>query len=380
MYAGWTALVHGLCENQQDKNIQYWIYETSDNPDEDNAIVDYQNVKVIKRFVDGNGGIAMIKYDYRNAKHAIGFIKNNKVENPIIVFLGLRIGPLAYLMRGKMKRCGAVIMENAAGVEWKRPKWGKIAKLYMRLSAYYMARATDYLICDAEAIKDIYDKMIKKKRPQKCFIPYGSYPAVKIEDTFPAKVKEYFDKFSIVPNEYYVIVNRFMPENSYELILDQFVKSDTKKDLILVTNNDKEFEFYNYLKKRIPFENDRRIKFVGTMYDKDILNYLRQCAFAYINGHTLGGTNPGLLEAMASTGFVLAHNNVFSREACKDLAIYYDEYNCLGNAMKTAEAMSNEQIASIKELSRKRMKDFYDWKDIARKYELLFEKAISERK
>ena len=376
MYAGWTALVHGLCENQQDDNIQYWIYETSDKKEEDNNVIDYQNVKVIKRFVKGDGGMSMIKYDYGNAKHAIRFIKQNRIENPIILFLGLRIGPFAYFMRRRMKKCGAVIMENAAGVEWKRPKWGKIAQLYMKLSAFFMAKASDYLICDAEAIKDIYDRMIKKGRPNKVFIPYGSYPAVAIEKQFPQKVQDFFDKHSILPGDYYVIVNRFVPENSYELILDQFVKSKTKKDLVLVTNNDKEHVFYDHLKKTIPFESDKRIKFVGTTYDKDILNYLRQNAFAYINGHTLGGTNPGLLEAMASTGFVLAHDNVFSREACKDLAIYYDKDNTLDNAMRIAESMSSEQIDSIRDLSRKRMKDYYDWKDIARKYERLFESAI----
>lgn len=380
MYAGWTALVHGLCENQQDKNIQYWIYETTDDKTEDCQIVDYQNVKVIKRYVDGNGGMAMIKYDYKNAKHAVKYIKSNKLENPIILFLGLRIGPLAYMMRGKMKRCRAIIMENAAGVEWKRPKWGKIAQAYMRMSAYFMARASDYLICDANAIKDIYDKMIKKKRPAKVFIPYGSYPAIEIKKDYPLKVNEYFTKHGIRPNEYYVIVNRFMPENSYELILDQFVKSNTKKDLILVTNQDKEHEYYDELRKKIPFEQDKRIKFVGTMYDKEILNYLRQCAFAYINGHTLGGTNPGLLEAMASTGFVLAHNNVFSHEACDNLAIYYDKEHTLGSAMAEAEALDCNTIENIKLRSRTRMKELYDWKDVAARYEQLFEKSVEEKR
>lgn len=380
MYAGWTALVHGLCENQQNADIQYWIYEVTDCKNEDNQVVDYQNVKVIKRYVDGNGGMAMIKYDYRNAKHAIKFIKENKIENPIILFLGLRIGPLAYLMRHKMKKTGAVVMENAAGVEWKRPKWGKIAQIYMRLSAYFMARACDYLICDAEAIKDIYDRMIKSSRPHKLFIPYGSYPAIEIQDEYPQKVKEYFEKHGIIPNEYYVIVNRFVPENSYELILSQFVESKTKKDLILVTNNDKEHDYYNELAGKIPFEKDSRIKFVGTMYDKDILNYLRQNAFGYINGHTLGGTNPGLLEAMASTGFVLAHNNVFSKEVCNDLAIYYDKDHSLCNAIEKAESLTNQERERIKIESRKRMSDKYDWKDVAASYEQLFEKAIKERK
>ena len=115
------------------------------------------------------------------------------------------------------------------------------------------------------------------------------------------------------------------------------------------------------------------------MYDKEILNYLRQCAFAYINGHTLGGTNPGLLEAMASTGFVLAHNNVFSREACQNLAIYYDKENTLGEAMIKAESLSDKEISEIKSKSRQRMKDYYDWKDVAKKYELLFTEAVEEK-
>lgn len=379
-YAGWTALVHGLCENQQDKNIQYWIFETTDRRDEDKQIVDFENVKVIKSFVSGNGGKAMVFYDYHNAKYAVSYIKAQKIENPVILFLGLRIGPVAFLMRPQMRKCGAVIMENAAGVEWKRPKWGLLAQVYMRISAYFMARACDYLICDASAIKDIYDRMIKAKRPEKVFIPYGTYPFSSVQERAPEKVEAYFKKNALVSNGYYLIINRFVPENSYDLILSQYVNSDTKKDLVLVTNQDKEQEYYDELSKKIPFEKDKRIKFVGTMYDKDILEYLRQRAFAYINGHTLGGSNPGLLEAMATTGFVLAHNNVFSHEVCQDLAIYYDKEKSLGLAMRIAESMSFDEITNRKNQARRRMEKEYNWKDVSAKYEALFEKAIGERK
>ncbi len=378
-YAGWTALVHGLCENQQDENIQYWIFETTDCRDEDKQIVEYENVKVIKSYVSGDGGKSMVLYDYHNARFVVSYINELNIENPIIIFLGLRIGPLAYLMRPKMRKCGAIIMENAAGVEWKRPKWGFLAQVYMRISAYFMARACDYLICDANAIKDIYDRMIKAKRPEKVFIPYGTYPFSKVSEKAPEKVERYFQKHSLVSNGYYLIINRFVPENSYELILSQFVNSNSKKDLVLVTNQDKEQKYYNELRGKIPFEKDGRIKFVGTMYDKDVLEYLRQRAFAYINGHTLGGSNPGLLEAMATTGFVLAHNNVFSHEVCQDLAIYYDKESTLGSAMRIAENMKMDEINSIKKQARMRMEKEYNWKDISSKYELLFEKAVGER-
>lgn len=379
MYSGWTALIHGICENQTDNNIQYYVYEIADSKKEE-EIVQVHNVKVIKRYFSLDRSIGMMKADASNMKHAVKYIKSNNIENPIILFLGLRIGPLAWICRPYMKSSGAVIMENAAGVEWKRPKWGKMVQLYTRISAYFMARSTDYLICDAEGIRNIYKKMIKWKRPRKVFIPYGSYPPIIIEPTFPDKVKEYFDKWNIKPGEYYVIVNRFMPENSYEMILDQFVKSDTKKDLVLVTNHDKEHTYYEELAKKIPFEKDKRIKFVGTMYDKDILAYLRQCAYAYINGHTLGGSNPGLLEAMASTGLVLCHDNIFSHEVCDDLTIYYSEKHPLGEAMRECESLTEEQRLEWIEKARQRMKERYDWIDITKKYETLFEKAIKIKK
>lgn len=378
-YGGWTALIHGICKNQTSPNIQYYIYEIADSED-DEEILHVDNVIVIKRYIDNSKSSSMIKSDAKNTFHVVKYIQEKGPKNPIILFLGLRIGPLAYLLRPYIKSCGAVIMENAAGVEWKRPKWGKLAQVYMRISAYFMARAVDYLICDAEEIRNIYNKILKFKRPRKFFIPYGSYPAIEVDPILPKKVCTYFKKNGIVADNYYLIINRFMPENSYELILSEYVKSDTKKDLILVTNNDKEHDYYNKLLKKIPFKSDSRIKFVGTMYDPDILNYLRQYAFAYINGHTLGGTNPGLLEAMASTSVVLAHNNVFSREVCGELAIYFDKQYSLCDAIKECEAMSNQERNELIEKSRKRMKEKYDWIDITKRYEDLFKIAIEERK
>lgn len=379
MYGGWTALIHGIVENQSNFNIKYYVYEVVKSKD-DEGIIEIDNIFCIKRYFNDSKASAMIKSDASNAFHSVRYIKKNNIENPIILFLGLRIGPLAYLIRLYIKSCNAIIMENAAGVEWKRPKWGKVAQLYMRISAYFMARASDYLICDAEAILEIYDKMIKFKRPKKVFIAYGSNPSKHLNPVFPKKVKEYFDKYKIVPGEYYVIINRFVPENSYELILSDFIKSDTTKDLILVTNNDKEHVFYDVLSKMIHFEKDKRIKFVGTMYDKEIVDYLRQNAYAYINGHTLGGSNPGLIEAMASTGIVLAYDVIFSHEVCGDFALYYGKDFSLNEMIEICEKMNIKERELMSKEAKKRMNEKYNWKNITCKYETLFEMAIEKNK
>ena len=168
-----------------------------------------------------------------------------------------------------------------------------------------------------------------------------------------------------------------MPENSYELILSQFMKSNTSKKLILVTNIDKEIKYYKKLYKKLKFYNDNRIVFVGTTYDSEILLYLRLHAFAYINGHTVGGTNPGLLEAMFSTGFVLAYDVVFSREVCGGYAIYYDRERSLCDAMIEAESLTSEKKMEIIEGARSRMDELYNWHLITSKYEAIFEESVS---
>lgn len=380
-YGGWETLVHGLVDNQQKQDVHYYIYEVVNKKNEE-GVEEIDGITCVKRYTKDMGGLTMILSDMKAFTHAVKMIKKRKIENPVILYLGARFGPIQWLLTPYYKSAGVIIMENPAGVEWKRPKWGLIGEIYSFISCYFTAIASDYIVCDSEGIRDIYKKMVKSNRHRKEFVAYGSYPAKPLDEVFPEKVKAYFNEHNIVPGEYYLIVNRFMPENSYELILNEFVKSETKKDFIIVSNIDKEHKYYDELASKIPFEKDKRIKFVGTMYDPEILNYLRQSAFAYINGHTLGGTNPGLLEAMATTGVVLAYDVVFSREVCGEYAFYYDKNqgHLMRDAMIQCEAISESEREQLIANSKQRMRDKYDWKDIARGYEDLFVTAVERRK
>lgn len=375
-YGGWETLVHGLIDNQVDSNIKYHVYEVVDSKNEE-KICDIDNVECIMlSSITNKSGYKMIFFDWIAFKHLFKYIKEKQIENPVVLYLGARIGPMLLIMKHRLNKMQIALLENPAGIEWKRPKWGKIAQLYTFISSYLTAKVSDYVISDSEGIRDIYCKMIKSSKPIEEFVAYGSYPPEPLEDVIPNKVKTYFEKNKIRAGKYYLIVNRFMPENSYELILSEYVKSNTDKDLILVTNYETEIEYYEELKAKIPFESDKRIKFVGTMYDTEILNYLRQNAYGYINGHTLGGTNPGLLEAMASTGIVLAYDVVFSREVCGDYAIYYDLKNLLRNAIERCDNMSYEDRNVMIQEAQKRMQEKYSWIDIAKGYERIFREAV----
>jgi rhamnosyltransferase len=163
------------------------------------------------------------------------------------------------------------------------------------------------------------------------------------------------------------------------MILKEFLKSDTICDLIVVTNQDKEKAFFNILKSKIPFEQDNRIKFVGTVYDKEILSWLRQKARGYINGHTMGGTNPGLLEGLATTNVNLVRDCPFSREGADDTAFYFDENHPMSELIAKVDAMPMEERIEIGIRAKKRMSEQFSWSQVNEKYIELFNDIQKDR-
>ena len=115
-----------------------------------------------------------------------------------------------------------------------------------------------------------------------------------------------------------------MPENNYETMIAEFMKSTTSKKLVIITNIEKN-KFYERLKQKTEFYKDERIKFVGTVYNKDLLKEIRKNAYGYLHGHEVGGTNPSLLEALATTNLNLLLDVGFNREVAMDGALYFNK-------------------------------------------------------
>lgn len=132
-----------------------------------------------------------------------------------------------------------------------------------------------------------------------------------------------------------------MPENNYETMIQEFMQSETKKDFVLITNVEQN-KFYDRLKKQTQFDQDPRIKFVGTVYDQELLKYIRQQAFAYLHGHEVGGTNPSLLEALAMTKLNMLLDVGFNREVGENRALYWQkEAGSLKNQIHEVEGNIN---------------------------------------
>ena len=147
------------------------------------------------------------------------------------------------------------------------------------------------------------------------------------------------------------------------------MKSKTYKNFVLITNVEKN-EFYESLKEKTNFDKDNRIKFVGTVYDQELLKKIRENAYGYIHGHEVGGTNPSLLEALASTKLNLLLDVGFNKEVGEDGAFYWNKED--GNLSTLINELDNISQADIEEMSNKakeRIKDNYSWELIINKYE-----------
>lgn len=189
-----------------------------------------------------------------------------------------------------------------------------------------------------------------------------------------SKVKEWFSRFNVKFKNYYVVVGRFVPENNFEAIIREFMKSKTKKDLVIVTDYQNNV-FYDGLLKSTGFNKDRRIKFVGTVYDQPLLKKIRENAFAYIHGHSVGGTNPSLLEALGLTDVNLLFDVIFNREVAEDGAKYWSlDDGDLAALIDKTDNMSENEIETIGNKAKKRIDNFYNWEYITEKYQKLFRK------
>ncbi|MDB2111175.1 glycosyl transferase, partial [Clostridium paraputrificum] len=187
------------------------------------------------------------------------------------------------------------------------------------------------------------------------------------------KLISWYKEKDLSKKNYYLVVGRFVPENNYETMIKEFMKSHTKKAFVLITNvSDK---FLGELREKTHFNEDSRIKFVGTVYNQELLMKIRENAYAYLHGHEVGGTNPSLLEALWSTDLNLLLNVGFNKEVAEDCALYWDkEDESLSNLIDEVDLMSEESIKDLGRKATKRIEDYYSWKFICDKYKSVFNK------
>ena len=310
------------------------------------------------------GSLQAIYYDCAALKKSIEIIKREKIESPIVYVMTCRVGPFFGKYVKQIKKLGGRVFLNPDGHEWKRAKWSKPIRAYWKKSEELMVKKSDLIICDSINI----EKYIKESYGQNIpttFIAYGAETRKSVGAD--ERYKKWLEDKCLRDGEFYLVVGRFVPENNYETMIREFMKSNCKKDFALITNVDD--KFLGELEERTGFKNDKRIKFVGTVYDSELLMKIREQAYGYFHGHEVGGTNPSLIEALGSTELNLLLGVGFNQEVGLDTAIYWtkDQGNLAGLIDK-ADAMKPEDKLEYGRRAKERVKTAYSWKFICDRY------------
>ena len=372
-YGGFETFVEKLTENQKDKNIKYYVACMRENSAKSNItddIFEHNGATCFNIDVPNIGPARAIAYDIAALKKAIEISKSNKDVEPIFYVLACRIGPFINKYRNQIHALGGQLFVNPDGHEWMREKWSAPVRRYWKISESLMVKNADLLVCDSKNIEKYIQDDYKKYSPKTTYIAYGTELEKSSLSSKDRVVREWFSEKGVSENNYYLVVGRFVPENNYEAMLREFMKSNTKKDFVLVTNVEQN-AFYEKLKKETGFDKDSRIKFVGTVYNQELLKYIRENAFAYFHGHEVGGTNPSLLEALESTKLNLLLDVGFNREVGEDGALYWKKEQ-LASVINQAEQLDEQAIEDLNQKSSKRIAEAFTWEKIVTDYEKVF--------
>lgn len=254
-----------------------------------------------------------------------------------------------------------VFTTNMDGLEYKRSKFNKWVQRFLFWEEKMAVRHSHYLIADNMGIRDYYKE---KYGRESTFLAYGA----DVHDDYDAG---YLKEYNIRPDDYYILVARMEPENNIRMVIEGYLHSkenDGSRPLVVVgkthTPHGKELV--------AKYGKEKMIRFVGGIYDFRKLNSLRHYSRAYFHGHSVGGTNPSLLEAMAAGCFVLAHDNIFNRAVLKENALYYstakrvtelfNQLDVILSAYKTAYTDANIEV----------IRNEYSWEHLIDEHEKYF--------
>lgn len=369
-YGGFETFVDNLVTRQVNPKIKYHV--SCMTFDKSVKQYDYNGAECQEIYVPNIGGSKAILYDLRSLDWALDTIKERNLTDGIVYILACRIGPFLHKYIKKFHNHGFKVWVNPDGHEWKRAKWSVPVRKYWKVSEKLMVKNADFLICDSKSIEEYIHEDYRKYNPQTTFIAYGADITPSILKKDDKKVVDWFNKHDVKLNEYFLIVGRFVPENNYETMIKEFMKSKVNKDLVIITNVEKN-AFYNSLKEETHFENDKRVKFVGTVYDAELLKFIRENALGYLHGHSVGGINPSLLEALGSTKINLLYNVGFNKEVGEDSSLYWSlEDGSLANKLNEVEEISTEKEENFGKLAKQQIIDNYSWEKIVNDYEEQF--------
>lgn len=365
-YGGFETFVEKLISHKVSPAIRYHVACLSDESTGNHF--DYKGADCFTVNPPKLGPARVIAYDMMAINYSLKLIKKEGIQAPIFYILGNTIGAFIVHFAKKIQSIGGILLVNPDGLEWKRAKWSKPVQSYLKYSEKEMTKYANLIISDNRGIETYIQNTYPWARTT--FIAYGtdlSKTTLTAEDD---PVRDWYQKWQTQEKDYYLILGRFVPENNYEIAIREFMKSSTERDLVIICNHEGN-AYFDELRQITGFDKDKRVKFVGTVYDQDLLKYIRNQAFAYIHGHEVGGTNPGLLEALAQTDLNLIYNVDFNHQVAQETALYWNKED--GNLSQLIDSVDGQvSFEDLGNAAKANMKENYTWEKIVGEYEELF--------
>lgn len=253
----------------------------------------------------------------------------------------------------------ALLITNMDGLEWKRSKFSKIVQKFLKTAERWAVKKSDYLISDSLGIQ----KHIQNTyNIDSVYIAYGS-------NNFDTPNENLLKKYNVEKENYNILIARFEPENNLDMILEGISKASIKIPMLVIGNN--ETKYGEYLKNK--FASFKNIRFIGAVYNLEDLNNLRYFSNLYFHGHSVGGTNPSLLEAMGSKALIAAHNNDFNRGVLNNNALYFSNFEDVKIITETIKKNDNLQFI---ENNFEAIAKTFNWNKINEQYLQFFKKCM----
>ena len=344
-YGGFESLVDNLLDFTP-ANVEYTVFCSAKKYE--NRLESYKGAKLVYLEKDANG-IESILYDFEGMKRSL--------DSDIMLILGVSgCMFLPYIRR----RFRGKIITNIDGLEWRRDKWKWYAKHLLKFSEKMAVRHSDIVIGDNKGITDYinaeYKKEIQNKRVE--LIAYGGDQVLQVEDD------SLFEKYPFCHTPYAITVCRIEPENNVHLILEAFSKMP-EKNLVFVGNWERS-DYGKCLKEK--YSGFANIHLLDPVYEPHTVNWLRSNAELYVHGHSAGGTNPSLVEAMNLGLSVLAFDCVYNRATTEEKALYWKTSDDIVRIIIEESSRFEEVSRAMKEAGKR----LYSWKTIAELYNALY--------
>lgn len=265
--------------------------------------------------------------------------------------------------------CGQQIVVNVNGLDWEREKWGRLGRSYFKLAREVVLRTADEIVNDSQVMRQYYLDHFAR---DSTYIAYGAHVS-------NSQRPELLRRWNLACQGYYLVASRLVPENNADTIIDAYKQIDTDRPLIIAGTANFNSDWTQLVRAKA----DERVRFIGHVADPQVVRELHCNAYAYLHGHSMGGTNPSLLKALGCANCVVAYDSPFNLEVLRgDTGVIYGEvFHTTADLVHVLRRLeqSPEMVSSHQRAAPARIREAYSWDFVTDRYEAVFQQVANAK-